>query len=109
MEDSSSHENHPFFHYYGQLVHQQNMMQDAVRTGTYHKAFITNPSDFKGKVVVDVGTGSGILAYFAVKAGARKVYAIEASDVAEHARKLMVDNGYGDKIEVIKGKVSLGV
>ena len=98
-------ENHPFFHYYGQLVHQQNMLQDAVRTGTYHKAFISNPADFRGKVVVDVGTGSGILAFFAAKAGARKVYAIEASGVASQARKLMEANGLADKVEVIKGKV----
>lgn len=82
------------------------MLQDAVRTGTYHKAFISNPADFRGKVVVDVGTGSGILAFFAAKAGARKVYAIEASGVASQARKLMEANGLADKVEVIKGKVS---
>ncbi len=81
------------------------MLQDAVRTGTYHKAFISNPADFRGKVVVDVGTGSGILAFFAAKAGARKVYAIEASGVASQARKLMEANGLADKVEVIKGKV----
>jgi predicted O-methyltransferase YrrM len=103
------HENHPFFHYYGQLVHQQNMLQDATRTGSYHKAFISNPVDFRGKVVVDVGTGSGILAFFAAKAGARKVYAIEASDAAEHARKLLTANGMGDRIEVIKAKVGAGI
>lgn len=25
-----------YFHYYGQLLHQQNMLQDFVRTGIYH-------------------------------------------------------------------------
>jgi len=44
-------------------------------TGTYQNAFLSNAVDFKDKVVLDVGTGTGILAFFAVQAGARKVYA----------------------------------
>ena len=90
-------EDHPFFHYYGQrcrgglleqppppffsllhcvfrcplhaglLPHQQNMLQDAVRTGTYQSAISQNPTTFKDKVVLDVGTGTGILAHFAVQ------------------------------------------
>lgn len=86
-------------------VHQQNMMQDTVRTGAYQSAILSNPTDFHGKVVLDVGTGSGILAYFAAKAGARKVYAIEASNVADRAKTLMAANGMSGIIEVIKGKV----
>lgn len=44
------------------------------------------------QVVLDVGTGSGILAIFAAKAGAKKVYAVEATDMAKHARKLVEHN-----------------
>ena len=47
-----------FFHYYGLLSHQQNMLQDYVRTGTYNSAIVSNPSDFRDKVVLDVGTGA---------------------------------------------------
>ncbi|GJS17779.1 probable histone-arginine methyltransferase 1.3 [Tanacetum coccineum] len=56
-----------YFHYYGQLLHQQNMMQDYVRTGSYYAAVIENQVDFAGRVVVDVGTGSGILSLFAAQ------------------------------------------
>ena len=100
-----AHPNHPFFHYYGMLVHQQNMLQDNVRTGTYRNAMINNPSTFKDAVVLDVGTGSGVLAVFAVQAGAKKVYAVEASDVADRAKQLIAANNLSEKIEVIKGTV----
>lgn len=93
-----------YFHYYGQLLHQQNMLQDFVRTGillpkalswfysdpqnvmaihilhtywqgsahslpsgTYYAAVMENRSDFEGRVVVDVGAGSGILSLFAAQ------------------------------------------
>ena len=56
-----------YFHYYGMLQHQQNMLQDCVRTGTYYMAFVRNTSDFQGKVVMDVGAGSGMLSLFAAQ------------------------------------------
>ncbi|KAF9604196.1 hypothetical protein IFM89_004771 [Coptis chinensis] len=90
-----------YFHYYGQLLHQQNMLQDYVRTGTYHSAVIENRSDFFGRVVVDVGAGSGILSLFAAQAGAKHVYAVEASEMAEYARRLIAGNpSLGERITV---------
>ncbi|KAH1200835.1 putative histone-arginine methyltransferase 1.4 [Glycine max] len=98
-----------YFHYYGQLLHQQNMLQDYVRTGTYHAAVLENRADFIGRVVVDVGAGSGILSLFAAQAGAKHVYAVEASEMAEYARKLIAGNPtLAQRItvrSVIKGKV----
>eukprot|EP00605_Chrysophyceae_sp_TOSAG23-4_P001638 GSChrysophyteH1.ASY1.ANO1.1799.1 assembled CDS len=64
------------------------MLADHVRTSTYQRAFMENARDFQDAIVLDVGTGTGILAFFAVQAGARKVYAVEASDSAEIAKKL---------------------
>ena len=55
MEDGSLPD--PFTQFYGQLLHQGNMLQDYVRTGLYQRAFMENASDFKDKVVLDVGTG----------------------------------------------------
>ncbi|KAK6161140.1 hypothetical protein DH2020_004521 [Rehmannia glutinosa] len=95
-----------YFHYYGQLLHQQNMLQDYVRTGSYYAAVLENRIDFIDRVVVDVGAGSGILSLFAAQAGAKHVYAVEASEMADYARKLIAGNpSLGQRITVIKGKV----
>lgn len=61
------------------------MLQDYVRTSTYQRAVLANSDDFRDKVVLDVGAGSGILSFFSVQAGAKRVYAVEASSMALHA------------------------
>jgi hypothetical protein len=71
---------------------QKDMLEDHKRTGAYYNAVMDNKRLFKDKVVLDVGTGSGILAIFSAMAGARKVYAVEATDMAKNARKLVAAN-----------------
>ena len=56
-----------YFHYYAQLQHQQNMLQDYIRTGCYYEAITENRIDFEGSAVMDVGAGSGILSLFAAQ------------------------------------------
>lgn len=59
----------------------------------------------QGKIVLDVGAGSGILSFFAVQAGAKQVYAIEASNMANFAQQLVTANNVSDKIVVVPGKI----
>eukprot|EP00201_Polytomella_parva_P008638 CAMPEP_0175067820 /NCGR_PEP_ID=MMETSP0052_2-20121109/17315_1 /TAXON_ID=51329 ORGANISM="Polytomella parva, Strain SAG 63-3" /NCGR_SAMPLE_ID=MMETSP0052_2 /ASSEMBLY_ACC=CAM_ASM_000194 /LENGTH=692 /DNA_ID=CAMNT_0016334753 /DNA_START=30 /DNA_END=2108 /DNA_ORIENTATION=+ len=95
-----------YFSYYGALIHQQNMLQDYQRTGTYWQAIVGNAADFQDKVVMDVGAGSGILSLFAVQAGAKHVYAVEASGMARWAEHLVAKNPFtADRITVINAKV----
>lgn len=54
----------------------QEMLKDEVRTITYRNAIYHNKHLFKDKVVMDVGSGTGILSMFAARAGARKVIAV---------------------------------
>ncbi|KRX49490.1 Histone-arginine methyltransferase CARM1 [Trichinella murrelli] len=98
-----------YFQFYGCLAQQQNMMQDFIRTSTYQRAVLANLDDFKDKVVLDVGAGSGILSFFAVQAEAKTVYAIEASSMAVHCETLTKSNGYEDRIKVIAEKVENAV
>ena len=64
-----------------------------------------NPQDFKDKIVLDIGAGTGILSIFAAKAGAKHVYAIEFAEIAIFAKEIVRKNGLQDKITVIKGKM----
>jgi len=94
-----------YFCSYAQLYHQKQMLADHQRMAAYHSAILGNQDVFRDKVVMDIGTGSGILAVWAAQAGARKVYAIEYTDMAKHARKVMEANGVSDIVEVIQGAV----
>merc|ERR1719228_160597 len=60
---------------------------------------------FKGKVVLDVGCGTGILSMFAAKAGASKVIGVDMSSIVDHAKKIVSDNGLSDTVTIIRGKV----
>ncbi|KAF6257552.1 protein arginine N-methyltransferase [Scenedesmus sp. NREL 46B-D3] len=94
-----------YFCTYAYLYHQKDMLEDHKRTGAYYNAVIQNRRQFKDKVVLDVGTGSGILAIFSAMAGARKVYAVEATDMAKHARTLVAHNKFDGVIEVVQGTI----
>jgi protein arginine N-methyltransferase 3 len=94
----------PYFESYAENEIHEIMLKDAIRTGSY-RDFILESSAFKGKVVLDVGCGSGILSMFAARAGATHVYAVDASDIAGKAKLNVYDNGLQDKITVIQGKI----
>lgn len=58
------------------LFPQQEMLKDEVRTLTYRNSMYHNKHIFKDKIVLDVGSGTGILSMFAAKAGAKHVYGV---------------------------------
>ncbi|KAJ9479817.1 putative Protein arginine N-methyltransferase 1 (putative) [Pseudozyma hubeiensis] len=79
-----------YFGYYSMLSHQAQMLQDTVRTTAYQRAILNNAArDFHDKVVMDVGAGNGILSFFSAQAGAKKVYAVEASNMVECLQKVV--------------------
>ncbi|XP_008785266.2 protein arginine N-methyltransferase PRMT10 [Phoenix dactylifera] len=94
-----------YFCTYAFLYHQKEMLSDRVRMDAYHNAVFQNKHHFRGKVVLDVGTGSGILAIWCAQAGAKKVYAVEATKMSDHARELVKANNVGDIVEVVESSM----
>jgi protein arginine N-methyltransferase 1 len=94
-----------YFDSYSHYGIHMEMLKDAHRTGSYRDAILMNPHVFRGKTVLDVGCGTGILSMFAAKAGAAKVIAIDCSSIAKQAADIVALNGFGDTIRVIKGRL----
>lgn len=74
------------------------MLKDSVRTNAYRDFIYNNKNLFKGKVVLDVGCGTGILSMMCAKAGAKKVFAVDNSKIVEKAVRNIFDNGLQDQI-----------
>jgi len=75
------------------------MLNDKLRMVSYKKAIkeVVKP----GMTVVDIGTGTGILALWALEAGAKKVYGIEINKTRIHdAQRRITKAGYSDKFQV---------
>ncbi|GLJ36355.1 hypothetical protein SUGI_0729770 [Cryptomeria japonica] len=94
-----------YFQAYAHVAVHEEMIKDQVRTETYRAAIEQHQYLIQDKVVLDVGCGTGILSIFCAKAGARKVYAVDASEIAVQAREIVKANNLSDKITVIIGKV----
>jgi protein arginine N-methyltransferase 1 len=77
------------------------LLSDTLRVQAFCRAIheVVRP----GEVVLDIGTGTGILACFACQAGASRVYAVEREDVIQTAKEIAIANGYGGQIIFIQG------
>ena len=77
--------------YFADLHAQERMLADEPRMAFYHEAISRKIKE--GDRVIDLGTGTGILAAFASWQGAAQVYAVDHSSIIEHAKELAAENG----------------
>jgi len=88
-----------YFDSYGDTSVHSLMLRDKPRNEAYAEAF--SKDDLRGKIVMDVGCGTGILSMLAAKNNAKHVHAVEANKkIAEVAIRLIKANGLSDLITV---------
>jgi len=81
------------------FVHEP-MLLDKIRCDAYREAIQRTVKP--GDVVVDLGAGTGLLSFFALQAGARHVYAIEMTGIADAATELIEANGFRDRVTLVR-------
>ena len=81
------------------LYEHEKMLADSVRVNCYWKAIQKYIKP--GNVVLDLGTGTGILSFFAARQKPKKIYAIDHSDFINIAR-ITADHNNITGIEFVK-------
>jgi protein-L-isoaspartate O-methyltransferase len=89
-----------FFQNFASLDTHRRMLDDRVRLAAYRDALNEVVDD---SVVLDAGTGSGVLAMLAARAGAARVHGIDNAEVVEHAGAVVQANGLSDRIRLHAG------
>ncbi|KAL2015743.1 hypothetical protein VTK56DRAFT_4890 [Thermocarpiscus australiensis] len=101
-------ENNDSAYYFESYAHNdihETMLKDTVRTDAYRDFIYNNKHLFAGKVVLDVGCGTGILSMFCARAGAAKVIAVDNSAILDKARENVFANGLDGTITCLRGRI----
>jgi hypothetical protein len=76
------------------------LLADPVRMRAYRSAI--HETVRAGDVVLDVGSGTGVLGLFACQAGAGRVICVERTEIISVAQQLAVANGYLERMEFLR-------
>lgn len=100
LRDASRRYDEVYFDAFSGLVIHETMLRDGPRLTAYAQAIAARVKP--GDTVIDAGTGTGVLAMLAARAGAAKVYAVDRARVGPIARELFARNGLDDRIEFVQ-------
>lgn len=79
----------------------REFLSDEARMCAFRKAI--EETVRPGHRVVDLGAGTGIFGLMACRAGAERVYSIEADAILGLSREVALENGFADRIRFVRG------
>lgn len=94
------------------MSQMSSMLRDDYRNSVYEAAIQKSIDSFRqhhnrNPIILDIGTGTGLLAMLCAKYGAEAVFAVEMFDLlAQTAQENVNRNGMGEKIMIIQGRSS---
>jgi SAM-dependent methyltransferase len=81
--------------------HYRQMLDDRKRLALFREAILEAVRP--GSAVAEIGTGLGTFAFFALEAGARKIYGIDSDPIIEVAKTVSKDNGLDNRSVFLSG------
>lgn len=94
----------PYFESYGHHGIHLEMLSDRPRMDAYRRAIELNADTcIRGRTVLDVGCGTGILSMLCARAGARIVLGVDRSDIVYQAMDIVRENGLSEKVSLVRG------
>lgn len=79
--------------HFTEILMHERLLAERARTDVYYRAISRYVAP--GDTVIELGTGSGILSLFAARRGARKIVAIDHSDIIDVASRVAEANELG--------------
>lgn len=101
VREENAHATPVFFENFASLDVHRRMLADRPRIDAYAAALaaVVRP----GMAVLDAGTGTGVLACLAARAGARVVYAVDQAEILGVAAEVVRASGLADRVRLVKG------
>lgn len=82
------------------LDEHRQYLEDPARLAAFEGAI--QEVVHQGDIVVDLGSGTGVLGLLACRAGAARVYSLEATSMIGVAREICRANGFADRVTFVK-------
>ncbi len=88
---------------YAEVIKHHPMLFDKVRNDIYWR--VINSLDLEGKVILDIGSGLGILGLMSATKTIKHIYLVDSSPILDITSKVVRKNNLQDRVTCIKDRI----